>query len=70
MLLAAIIRRRVGAVLSEITEDEKRRIISETYAQLAGQSERGWVEEDALVDAIIDRMRAEYPFVFDPPRKG
>ena len=56
--------------MSGITEDEKRLIISETYAQLAGQSERGWVEEDALVDAIIDRMRAEYPFVFDPPRKG
>jgi hypothetical protein len=63
-------RERAAALISEITDVQHLRIITEEYVRLAERTSDGWVLEDALLDAVCASLFSELPYVFDLPREG
>jgi hypothetical protein len=55
-----------------VTREEQDRIFREEFERLAQEEPVGRVREDALLEAVIERTRREYPPVFKNPwhRRG
>ncbi len=63
------------ARLSEITEEEWHRMISEEGARLGGgeidaDKAAPGVKEEALINAVLDRAQGEYGFLFERRRRA
>ncbi len=56
-----------AAQMEELTEAEYDRIISEEFARL---DEGNGVDEEALSEAVHDRLRREYPYLFERRRSS